>query len=101
MDEEKVEVTSQEVNNTEESVMSLDALREAYAAKKGCIKQSIQEIETYSQLTVLTEILRNDRLFRLFHSRQVQGMNQVLHMYAEYLENGKSPDLQQQNAEQQ
>ena len=74
---------------------------EAYAAKKGCIKQSIQEIETYSQLTVLTGILRNDRLFRLFHSRQVQGMNQVLHMYAEYLENGKSPDLQQQNAEQQ
>ena len=74
---------------------------EAYAAKKGCIKRSIQEIETYSQLSSLIETLRNDRLFRLFHSRQVQGIDLVLHMYAEYLERDESLDLQQRYSEQQ
>lgn len=89
-DEAKKAVTEQAVCDTE-----------TYAAKKGYIKHSIQEIETYSQLSSLIETLRNDRFFRLFHSRQVQGIDLVLHMYAEYLENGKSPGLQNQNAGQQ
>lgn len=44
MDEEKVEVTSQEVNDTEESVMSLDALREAYAAKNAEMKEKYKDL---------------------------------------------------------
>ncbi len=72
---------------------------EAYAVKKRIIKESIQEIKRSSQLTELKEVLRNDKLFRLFHGRQAQGIDQVLHLYAEYMAKDKSSVQFQQNAE--
>ena len=72
---------------------------EAYAIKKGIIQKSIQEIETHSLISQLAEIIKNDKLFRLFHGRQAQGIDQVLHLYAEYMKNGKSSTLLKSNIE--
>lgn len=72
---------------------------EAYAVKKGFIKKSIQEISTLSQTAELAAILKNDKLFRLFHGRQAQGIDQVLKLYVDYLEKGKNSVAVQKTSE--